>query len=123
MAFRPENCVGVERGNKSVKIASTRARQEGADNFPLSGGIRLGTRGDPVPHAVWEDAAQHDDEQGLAARIHGIAMVNVWNRLNFPTGQSQATRRSPAEARNWVEGALNRALTPGGEVVVTAGGG
>jgi AhpD family alkylhydroperoxidase len=48
---------------------------------------RLSDRPDPVPDAVWEDAALHYDEAALAALILEIAAVNVWNRLNVATRQ------------------------------------
>jgi AhpD family alkylhydroperoxidase len=48
---------------------------------------RLSDRGDAVPDAVWDEAARHYDEQGLAAITLGIAGINVWNRLNVTTRQ------------------------------------
>jgi len=48
---------------------------------------RLSDRSDPVPDAVWEEAAHHYDERGLSALVLSIAMVNVWNRLNVATRQ------------------------------------
>jgi AhpD family alkylhydroperoxidase len=48
---------------------------------------RLSDRDDPVPDAVWEDAARHYDEQALAALILDIAQINFWNRLNVATRQ------------------------------------
>jgi AhpD family alkylhydroperoxidase len=48
---------------------------------------RIRDRPDPVPDAVWEDAALHYDEAALAALILEIAAVNVWNRLNVATRQ------------------------------------
>ena len=48
---------------------------------------RLNDRDDPVPDAVWEDAARHYDEQALAALILDIAQINFWNRLNVATRQ------------------------------------
>ena len=54
---------------------------------------RLADRTDPVPDDVWEDAANHYDEQGLAALILWIATTNLFNRLN-------ATTRQPA-GQNW----------------------
>jgi AhpD family alkylhydroperoxidase len=52
---------------------------------------RLSDRADPVPDAVWEDAAKHFDERALAALILSIATTNVFNRLNV-------TIRQPAGA-------------------------
>jgi AhpD family alkylhydroperoxidase len=48
---------------------------------------RLSDRADPVPDAIWEDAAGHYDEQALAALVIAIATINAWNRLNVTTRQ------------------------------------
>src|SRR5712691_8555499 len=48
---------------------------------------RLADRSDPVPDEIWDEAARHYDEQGLAALIIAIATVNLWNRLNASTRQ------------------------------------
>jgi len=48
---------------------------------------RLSDRADPVPDAIWDEAARHYDEQRLAALLLTIAMTNVWNRLNVSTRQ------------------------------------
>ena len=48
---------------------------------------RLADVADPVPDAVWEEAARHYDEQELAALVLSIAAINVWNRLNVATRQ------------------------------------
>jgi AhpD family alkylhydroperoxidase len=48
---------------------------------------RLSDRADPVPDDIWEDAARHYDEPGLAALILMIATTNVFNRLNVTTRQ------------------------------------
>jgi alkylhydroperoxidase family enzyme len=48
---------------------------------------RLADRPDPVPDAIWEEAAKHYDEKGLAALLLMIALTNVYNRLNVPTRQ------------------------------------
>jgi alkylhydroperoxidase family enzyme len=62
---------------------------------------RIADREDPVSDAVWDEAAKHYDEKGLAALLLAIAKINVWNRLNVPTKQ-------PSDA--W------RQLLPGGRV-------
>ena len=54
---------------------------------------RLADRPDPVPDAVWDDAADHFDEKQLAAVILMIATTNFFNRIN-------ATIREPA-GRTW----------------------
>lgn len=46
---------------------------------------RLSDRPDPVPDDVWNEAARHYDEKGLASLLFHIAVINVWNRLNVPT--------------------------------------
>ena len=48
---------------------------------------RLADRPDPVPDAVWNEAAKHHDPQALAALLMQIALINVWNRLNVPIRQ------------------------------------
>jgi AhpD family alkylhydroperoxidase len=51
---------------------------------------RLSDRTDPVPDEVWQEAARHYDERGLAALLIAIATVNVFNRLNVATRQVAA---------------------------------
>lgn len=48
---------------------------------------RLSDREDPVPDAVWAEAARHYDERALANLLVAIATINVWNRLNVATRQ------------------------------------
>jgi AhpD family alkylhydroperoxidase len=48
---------------------------------------RMSDRSDPVPDDVWDEAANHYDEQQLGALVLGIATVNLWNRLNVATQQ------------------------------------
>lgn len=48
---------------------------------------RLSDRADPVPDAVWDEAARHFKEPALASLILGIAVVNVFNRVNVTTRQ------------------------------------
>jgi AhpD family alkylhydroperoxidase len=50
-------------------------------------GTRLADQGDPVPDAVFDEAAKHFDEAALAALVVCIAAINTWNRLNVITGQ------------------------------------
>ena len=40
-----------------------------------------------MPDEIWDEAARHYDEQGLAALVLSIAVVNVFNRLNRVTKQ------------------------------------
>ena len=48
---------------------------------------RLSDRPDPVPDEIWDAAARHYDERGLAALILMIATTNFFNRLNVSTRQ------------------------------------
>lgn len=64
---------------------------------------RLSDRPDPVPDEVWEDAARHYDEKGLAALLLSIGLINVWNRLNVATRQVAGEWMKSPEARAWVE--------------------
>ncbi|MER5934006.1 carboxymuconolactone decarboxylase family protein [Streptomyces sp. NPDC002054] len=52
---------------------------------------RVADTSDPVPDAVYEEAARHYDEPQLAALILSIATVNVWNRINVATRQMAGT--------------------------------
>jgi len=52
---------------------------------------RIADRSDPVPDAVWQEAARHYDEKGLASLLLTIAAINVWNRLNVSTRQVPGT--------------------------------
>jgi AhpD family alkylhydroperoxidase len=60
---------------------------------------RLSDRPDPVPDEIWEEAARHYDEKGLAALIIAIAAINVWNRFNVSTRQV---------AGEWIVGAAQK---------------
>ena len=48
---------------------------------------RLSDQADPVPDEIWDEAARHYDERGLAALLLMIATANVFNRLNVATRQ------------------------------------
>jgi AhpD family alkylhydroperoxidase len=48
---------------------------------------RLNDRADPVPDAMWDEAARRYDEPALAALVLSIASINVWNRLNVAVKQ------------------------------------
>ncbi|WP_244902879.1 carboxymuconolactone decarboxylase family protein [Streptomyces ambofaciens] len=48
---------------------------------------RLADREDAVPDAVWQEAARHYDEKGLAAIVMMCAVANFFNRLNATTRQ------------------------------------
>jgi AhpD family alkylhydroperoxidase len=55
---------------------------------------RLSDRADPVPDDLWNHAAKHYDEEGLATLLLMIAVTNVFNRFNVPT-------RQPAGSVQW----------------------
>jgi AhpD family alkylhydroperoxidase len=48
---------------------------------------RIADRSNPVPDEIWNEAARHFDERGLATLILHISVVNVFNRINVATGQ------------------------------------
>ncbi|MFC8232389.1 carboxymuconolactone decarboxylase family protein [Streptomyces sp. NPDC057284] len=48
---------------------------------------RLSDRGDAVPDEIWDAAADHYDEQGLAALTLMIGITNLFNRVNVTTRQ------------------------------------
>jgi AhpD family alkylhydroperoxidase len=52
---------------------------------------RLSDRTDPVPDSIWNEAARHYDEPGLAALVLTIAATNAFNRLNVTTRQIPGT--------------------------------
>jgi AhpD family alkylhydroperoxidase len=49
---------------------------------------RLADRPDAVSDEVWDEAAKHYDERGLAALVLNIATTNLFNRLNVSTRQA-----------------------------------
>jgi alkylhydroperoxidase family enzyme len=48
---------------------------------------RIADQADPVPDAIWDEAAKHYDKQALAVLVVSIALINVWNRLNVSVRQ------------------------------------
>ncbi|GGP89407.1 alkyl hydroperoxide reductase AhpD [Streptomyces melanogenes] len=48
---------------------------------------RLHDRPDPVPDAVWDEAARHHDETQLASLVLMTALTNLFNRINATTRQ------------------------------------
>ncbi|SNY35254.1 carboxymuconolactone decarboxylase family protein [Paractinoplanes atraurantiacus] len=48
---------------------------------------RLADRSDAVPDDVWNEAAKHFDDSGLAAIVLWIATTNLFNRINVTTRQ------------------------------------
>lgn len=64
---------------------------------------RLSDREDPVPDAVWDEAAKHYDEKKLGGLLLAIASVNVWNRLNVATRQIAGEWFKSADAKAHLE--------------------
>jgi len=52
---------------------------------------RLADRADAVPDPVWDDAADHFDEKGLAAIVLMIGVSNFFNRINVTLRQPAGT--------------------------------
>jgi AhpD family alkylhydroperoxidase len=48
---------------------------------------RIADSADPVPDDVWARAAEHYDEQGLAALVVASTAINAFNRINVATRQ------------------------------------
>jgi AhpD family alkylhydroperoxidase len=48
---------------------------------------RLSDPADPVPDAIFDEAAKHYDQQALASLIISIALINAFNRINITTRQ------------------------------------
>jgi AhpD family alkylhydroperoxidase len=48
---------------------------------------RLSDRADPVPDAIWNEAARHYREDQLGALVVAIGLINLWNCLNAATRQ------------------------------------
>ncbi|MFI6731320.1 carboxymuconolactone decarboxylase family protein [Nonomuraea sp. NPDC050451] len=44
---------------------------------------RVADNPDGVPDAVWRAAAEHYDEEALAALVMAISAINAWNRINI----------------------------------------
>lgn len=47
---------------------------------------------DPVPDAVYDEAARYYDESALAALITTIGAINIWNRFNATVKQVAGAR-------------------------------
>ena len=69
---------------------------------------RLSDREDPVPDAVWNEAARHYGEKDLAGLLLWISITNVWNRLNVSTRQVAGEWAKSAEAQKVLEPTLAR---------------
>ncbi len=61
---------------------------------------RLSDRSDPVPDTVWDEAARHFQERELAFLVLGIAIQNLYNRINVTTRQA-APEWDANAAKEW----------------------
>ena len=57
---------------------------------------RLSDRADPVSDQIWDEAARHYDEKGLAALVLTIATTNLFNRLNVSTWRAEPGADPPS---------------------------
>lgn len=64
---------------------------------------RLSDRSDAVPDNVWDEAARHYDEKGLAGLVLAIAMINSWNRVNVTTRQVAGEWMRSPEAKKFLD--------------------
>ena len=62
---------------------------------------RIADNPDPVPDAVWNEAACHYSDSQLAALVVSIAAINAFNRLNAATRQMTGP---------WVEQIVDQAI-------------
>lgn len=82
-------------GESDERIASVGAWREAtyftdAERAALAlceAATRLSDRSDPVPDAMWNEAARYYNEEGLAALVLAIGVINLWNRVNATTKQ------------------------------------
>jgi AhpD family alkylhydroperoxidase len=86
---------GVKSGETSERLGTVAAWREApyytdAERAALAlaeAATRLADNPDPVPDEIWDEAARHFDEQGMASLMLKIAVTNVFNRLNRVTRQ------------------------------------
>jgi len=87
---------GAKKGGESDERLFTLAAWRDAPYFTdaeraalalAEAGTRLADQADPVPAAVFEEAAKYYDEMAMAALVISIAAINAWNRLNVITSQ------------------------------------
>lgn len=64
---------------------------------------RISDRSDPVPDAIWEEAARYYDEPQLATLVLNIALTNFFNRVNMPTQQVAGEWVKSAEGKAWLK--------------------
>lgn len=54
---------------------------------------RIADSSEGVPDEVWQQAAEHFDQERLAALVMAIASINAWNRINVTTRQVAGSYR------------------------------
>ena len=64
---------------------------------------RLSDRPDPVPDAIWTEAARFYNESEMATLVLWIAITNVWNRLNVATRQVAGEWAKSVQAKKVME--------------------
>ena len=79
----PERCVTVSAWRDTPYFSDA----ERAALALAEAVTRLNDRPDPAPDDIWNEAAKHYDERGLASLLVAIGTINVWNRLNVATKQ------------------------------------
>jgi alkylhydroperoxidase family enzyme len=79
---------GDREAERHPDLAADHPRRAGLAALPLAeAATRLADSPDPVPDEVWDEAARHYDERGLAQLVLKIAVTNLFNRLNRVTRQ------------------------------------
>ena len=58
---------------------------------------RIADQADPVPDAIWDEAARHYDEQGLATLVLMISTANLFTRLGTATRQGAGVPKREGE--------------------------
>ena len=58
---------------------------------------RIADQADPVPDAIWNEAARHYDEQGLATLVLLTSTANLFTRLGTATRQGAGVPREEEE--------------------------
>ena len=58
---------------------------------------RIADQADPVPDVIWDEAARHYDEQGLATLVLMISTANLFTRLSTATQQGAGVPKRAGE--------------------------
>jgi AhpD family alkylhydroperoxidase len=64
---------------------------------------RIADQADPVPDAIWEEAARHYDEQGLATLVLLTSTANLFTRLGTATRQGAGAPKEEEERSSRTE--------------------